>query len=394
MRPPSGALAMRSTVPGWWSEPGLAEPLEGALRGVRDGAIEVEAVERGTRSRDVGAEGSRGADLGGERRAREVVRREGGEISRGLDPWQRVEERLAAVLPAAVAVARVEGGVDVRRRALHCVAWEEDNDPEVLRQVERRELAAVAGAELRAVREEERHVGTGARRERVQLAGQERFGERSVREAECRRGVGAAAAEPGRERDALLDLHPPARLDSGRRRKALEGRPNNGVALEAVDAKRGRFLDLDPVDKVDALEDGEQLVLAVLARRPDDEGEVELRGCRRPHHPSASVSATNSGGESDSARAFSGRPSISSAAAARSREARPASASEFGSVFRRCANAAATTCLSRAKSAGITVRRNATSAESTLGGGRKTVLETGWKPVRSAASWTSTDTAP
>ena len=40
------------------------------------------------------------------------------------------------------------------------------------------------------------------------------------------------------------------------------------------------------------------------------------------------------------------------------------------------------------------MRRKATSAESTFGGGRKTVRETGWKPVRRAASWTSTETAP
>ena len=50
---------------------------------------------------------------------------------------------------------------------------------------------------------------------------------------------------------------------------------------------------------------------------------------------------------------------------------------------------------SRARSsAGSSRRRNATSAESTFGGGRKTVRETGWKPVRSAASWRRTETAP
>ena len=40
------------------------------------------------------------------------------------------------------------------------------------------------------------------------------------------------------------------------------------------------------------------------------------------------------------------------------------------------------------------MRRNATSAESTFGGGLKTVRETGWNPVRVAASWISTETAP
>ena len=40
------------------------------------------------------------------------------------------------------------------------------------------------------------------------------------------------------------------------------------------------------------------------------------------------------------------------------------------------------------------MRRNATSAESTFGRGRNTSRETGWKPVRSVASCTSTETAP
>src|SRR5262249_33674223 len=154
------------------------------------------------------------------------------------------------------------------------------------------------------------------------------------------------------------------------------------------DAKRRSLLDLDPVDEVDPLEHRQDLVLAVVALRPDDEREVDLRRCGCTHHANVSVSATNSGGESASARVDSVRPSSASAAAARSRETRPPSASEFGSVFRRCPNAAETTCLIRAKFSGSAVRRKATSAESTFGGGRKTVRETGWKPVRSAASCT------
>ena len=56
-------------------------------------------------------------------------------------------------------------------------------------------------------------------------------------------------------------------------------------------------------------------------------------------------------------------------------------------------NAAETTA-STPGSAGGEIRSNATSAESTLGGGRNTVRETGWKPVRRAWRRTSTDTAP
>ena len=107
-------------------------------------------------------------------------------------------------------------------------------------------------------------------------------------------------------------------------------------------------------------------------------------GARRAAHASAAASATNSAGSSASARVLGG--------AADRRERRrgalprrpaPASASEFGSVFRRCANAASTTRLDPRRSrSGSGTRRNATSAESTFGGGRKTVRETGWKPVR------------
>ena len=52
-----------------------------------------------------------------------------------------------------------------------------------------------------------------------------------------------------------------------------------------------------------------------------------------------------------------------------------------------------TTRLTSAEAAGP-IRRNATSAESTFGRGRNTSRDTGWKPVRSAASCTSTETAP
>ena len=86
--------------------------------------------------------------------------------------------------------------------------------------------------------------------------------------------------------------------------------------------------------------------------------------------------------------------SLPSAAAASSLLAIPASSSEFGSVLRRCAKAPSTMRFRRRQSGGSSVRRNATSADSTLGRGRNTSRETGWKPVRSAASWTSTLTAP
>ena len=110
---------------------------------------------------------------------------------------------------------------------------------------------------------------------------------------------------------------------------------------------------------------------------------------------SASARATNSGGASSSARTSGSRPISRErrrrcARASRGRRARASSrASSAGARTR-----PSTSCFTRAKSGGSSRRRKATSAESTFGRGRKTVRETGWKPVRSAASWTSTETAP
>src|SRR3954468_20406068 len=192
------ALVTRSTVPGWRREPGLAEAPEEPSCGVGVGPVEVQALEGGACTRDVRAKGTCGANLGRERRAHEVVRRERGEVKRALDPRQRVADRAAALLPTVGAVARVERSVDVRRRALLDVAWEQDDDPEALRPIirrnaERGKLAAVTGAELGPVGEEERHVGADPRRERVELDRRERLGERAVREAQRGSGIGAAA---------------------------------------------------------------------------------------------------------------------------------------------------------------------------------------------------------
>src|SRR5436190_1807094 len=112
------------------------------------------------------------------------------------------------------AVPRVEGGVHVGGGGLPLVAREEDDDPEVLWQVERLQHASVARAELRAVGEEERDVGSDLRGDAVQILGRQRLGERLVREPERGRRIGAATAEAGSDRDLLLDLDPPASLDA------------------------------------------------------------------------------------------------------------------------------------------------------------------------------------
>src|SRR5207248_9086458 len=183
---------------------------------------------------------------------------------------------VAPRLPAGGAVARVEPLVDGRRRFLRRAARDEDDDPVVLRQVERAQGRAVALAELWAALEEERHVGAEVRREPVQLRGRKRLLERLVRQPESCRGVRAPAAEPRRDRDPLPNPRRPARLDTGGRGDSLERGPDDGVLGESAHLEPRRRLDRDAVAEVNPLVDGAELVLAVSPLRPDDEREVEL----------------------------------------------------------------------------------------------------------------------
>ena len=149
---------------------------------------------------------------------------------------------------------RVEGGVDGRGRRLRGPVRDDEDDPEVLRQVERRELRAVARAELRAVGEEERDVGAEGRGERVQLglaaaaraASRSRAGARSRRRScrrRCRRRPGAASRSSRCQRGST-----PACVG-----ERLERAADERVGAEAVDAEVGGRLDLDPVGDADAL---------------------------------------------------------------------------------------------------------------------------------------------
>src|SRR5438876_1225294 len=169
-----------------------------------------------------------------------------------------------------------------------------------------------------------------------------------------RAGGGAARARRATrrgDRQSLLDVDAPAWLDARVRSERFERAVDERVGEEAVDAECAGRLEVDAVGDPDALVHGDELVLAVGAKRADDEREVDLCGGGRSH-VSAAASATNSGGASASARTEASRPIEASAATARSRDATPLSSSEFGRVLRRCANAAATTFFTCAKSSG------------------------------------------
>ena len=105
--------------------------------------------------------------------------------------------------------------------------------------------------------------------------------ERLVGEPQSGRGIRAAAAEAGCDGDPLRDRRAPARLDAGGGAERDQRVAHERVAGEAghLEARSGR--DRDPVAEVDSLQDGHDLVLAVVAQWPDDEREIDLgrRGC-------------------------------------------------------------------------------------------------------------------
>ena len=186
----------------------------------------------------------------------------------------------------------------------------------------------------------------------MELGERERLTEGLVREPERGGRVGAAAAQPAGDRDALGEGRAPVRLDAGARGERDQRGGHERVLGEAVDAEAVGGCEGDPVGEVDTLEHGRHLVLPVGAMRADDKGEVELRGCRGASHRRAASSGGYSSGASSSARVAAGLPMCPSASAASAREATPASSSELGSVLRRWANAASTSRFSSGYSAG------------------------------------------
>src|SRR5947207_4029063 len=369
--------AIASTVPSGHREPTSPDRTQGVGRGLRLFAPTEEAVDGRTGAADVGPERSATPQLVNERRRRKVVGRKSREVGRAPDGGKRAAELGTAGPVAASAVPCVEGLVHALGRLLPRAVREHDGDPVVLREIELLEASPVARPELRAGGQEERNVGAELGCNVAKTLPRQRPVERLVREPQGGRRVGAAAAEARCDGDPLPDPGAPTGFGSRRAGKSLERTTDERVLRESFDAKLRCTVDRQAVAEIDALVDGRHLVLSVVPAGPDDEREVQLGRRGRASHGSASASATNSSGFKASARVDATRPRLSTAAAASSRVARPASSSEFGSVVRRCANAADTTSFTRANSGGNGLRRKATSAESTFGRGRKTVRDTG-----------------
>src|SRR6185369_15584947 len=197
----------------------------------------------------------------------------------GRDPLRHVPAHL---FEPAVRVARADREARVPRVEEHEV---ERRDGRA------RELLAAAARPRRSGAEEERHVGAHLepRREEARaIADPVDPGER----AQHRRRVGAAAAQPGGDRDALLDgevdaigdAEPPTeRLRRARRevRGPVELRASRHAAAHLPLPAGGRAHD-DLVGEVERHHQGRELVVAVGAARADAQDEVHLRRRARP----------------------------------------------------------------------------------------------------------------
>ncbi len=117
-------------------DPRLALRAQRLRRLVGSCAIVEEAVDAGAGAADVGSEGTKLAEPLRERRAREIVRRQQGEISSTADGCERTAKRFAALAIAVGAVPDVEGAVDVSGRRLDGVRGKQKDDRVVARQVE------------------------------------------------------------------------------------------------------------------------------------------------------------------------------------------------------------------------------------------------------------------
>ena len=216
-------------------------------RGLGVRAVLEEPVDGRPGAADVGAEGAERAQLVGERRRREVVRRQRGEVartrpararravvrgarrSRRLRCARRTSSYTRPSTAFARAVGAARGGRSSPAGARAASASPPSSSPSCGPASRKNGTSAPSSA------------ASSCRR-----LGGERLVERLVREPERGRGVGAAAAEPGGDRDLLVDACAPARSHARlererverrrgracRRRTPRPSRPSPGVELD------------------------------------------------------------------------------------------------------------------------------------------------------------------
>ena len=184
--------------------------------------------------------------------------------SRGVLVATSASRRLSArSLEAVGSATLVECGVDLAGRLLRVAIGHDEHDPVVGRQLDRRELRAVAGRELRVDVQEERDVSTDPRCDAMELVGRAGRIQSGIGKLQGGRGVAAPTAESRGDRNPLLDPNTPARGDTSDVGKREKGFADDRVVGEPVDDQGVRRLDLDLVVEVDSLQHGDHFVLAV-----------------------------------------------------------------------------------------------------------------------------------
>ena len=148
-------------------------------------------------------------------------------------------------------------------------------------------LAATRGQRGLAL-QEERDVRAECSRDLVELFRRERLAEKLVEAEERTRRVTAAAAEPGRKRDALFEMKADAFFHAGRLQEShgramheiarIEGQ--TGLAAGQLDAAHlaPRARQQQPIVEIHRVHDGFELVETVGAFTEDVQQQVDLAG--------------------------------------------------------------------------------------------------------------------
>ena len=191
-------------------------------------AVVEQAVHARAGAAHVGAERARIAQSLGQRRRREIVRRQPGEIVGVRNGAERRQQGIATLCEAVGAVPVVEGAVDVACRGLDRLRRNDEQHPVVGRQRDGAENRAVAAAELwPAARGRTARLPRSSLRGRPAVSGREApVGVRSRAAAQrprpsCRRRARRQRGSPSRSR-------PPS---AARRLRAPRGRAETPVTI-------------------------------------------------------------------------------------------------------------------------------------------------------------------
>jgi hypothetical protein len=230
-----------------------------------------EAIDGGACAGHVCPEGAQLLELLGHLRGDEVVSRQTTEVALITHAGELVQQRCPTLLEAGGAVSAVEAAVHGPSGFLRLRVREDENHHVIRRKVDAFKLGTVTGRELRAFSEKERNVRAESCGDCVHLRMGEGLREPGIGERECRRRIGASAAETGRDGNPLLDSCPPAVAHSGSVCESLQSAAYKRVVIETLDRQGVRVLELDVVGQVDPLKHGDELMLSVLAQRAHDE---------------------------------------------------------------------------------------------------------------------------